>query len=71
MSSFQMTVGLLFRKQFREYLEREKFMGKKIEWLEHKSLLSSIFTVTGMMYDLEPIMRDCQEFEALVNKAAA
>jgi len=52
-SSFTMEIGLLYRKQVRQYLDKLKFKEKEIEYLEHKFFTSSVFKVKGDYVDVE------------------
>ena len=45
--------GLLIRGRVRALLEREKFSGRAIEWIESKGFLESLFTIKGDETDVE------------------
>lgn len=44
-STFRVEAGLLIRREFRQFLERLKFEGHQIEWLEQRNWLDSTFVV--------------------------
>jgi len=48
-----MEIGLLYRRQVRQYLDGLKFRGDDIEYIEHKFFTSSIFKVKGDYVDVE------------------
>jgi len=49
--------GILIRGRVRALLEREKFSGRSIDWLEQKGFLSSLFTIKGDEEDVELVYR--------------
>lgn len=50
--SFSFEAGVLVRRMFREILDDEVFVGRKIRWKEHKRWLDSTFYVRGDANDV-------------------
>lgn len=50
-------VGLLFWREMREYLNRQRFMGRNIEWFEGSGWLERRFTVKGSAEDMKYLDR--------------
>ena len=44
---FSMKIGLLYRKQVRQFLDDLKFKGDDIGYIEHKFFTYSLFNITG------------------------
>lgn len=51
----RVVAGILIRGRVRALLEREKFAGRDIEWLESKGFLESIFTIKGDDRDVRTV----------------
>ena len=53
---FEVTAGLGLRSKYREFLERMKFLGKDITFIESKSFLQSTFIIKGNYEDLKYVL---------------
>ncbi len=67
MMTFEITVGRLLCRHIREYLEKCKFKGYEIEWIESSGFIEREFVIKGDPIHVEPVAKDLERWAYTIN----
>jgi len=70
-TTLEFTVGRLLCRPVREYLERRKFMGWDIDWLEGRGLVQRDWIVRGPCAAVDAVRRDLEHYFSELDRPAA
>ncbi len=65
MSSLDISIGALFRKEVRYRLESLKFHGHEIKWMEYKRFLDSDFSIEGSEESLATLKQFIRQLKGI------